>query len=120
MLTTPVGTWCRWEFFFPSHCFKRPIVVYCLKQKSIIFMKLESNPCIRCGKERIKDKEKSFISGNTKTKIVTFICPDKDCQKIVAAQIHAKEERKLGFAARRIHMSKKKKEEKKEAPKATA
>ncbi len=86
-------------------------------------MKLESNPCTRCGKERVKDKEKSFISGNTKTKITTYICPDKGCQKIVAAQIHAKEERKLGFAARRTNMAKKKKEEKeqkKEAPKASA
>lgn len=72
-------------------------------------MKTVSSSCIRCGTDRIKDKEKSFLSGNTKTKIVTYICPDKDCQKIVDAQIAAKEERKLGFAARRTHAAQKKK-----------
>ena len=76
-------------------------------------MKSISSPCIRCGKDRIKDKEKSFVSSNTKTRIITYICPDKDCQKIVGDQIHAKEERKLGFAARRTHAAQKKKEAKK-------
>lgn len=76
-------------------------------------MKADSSPCIRCGKERIKGNEKSFFSGNTKTKIVKYICPDQDCQKIVDTQIAAKEERKLGFAARRTHAAQKKKADQK-------
>lgn len=42
-----------------------------------------SNPCIRCGKERIDGKswkEKNGISIITHTKT---ICPDSQCQKLV-------------------------------------
>lgn len=71
-------------------------------------MEFESNPCIRCGKERIKAKEK-FISANSrKTKLTTYVCPDRQCQKIVEAQLAEKEERRASFATRRIHRPTKK------------
>ncbi|MCH7541753.1 hypothetical protein IH981_03200 [Patescibacteria group bacterium] len=72
-------------------------------------MKYESNPCIRCGKERIKDREKIIVVNSMKAKLTVFVCPDKDCQKIVEEKIAAKEERRLAFAAKRtLHLSKKK------------
>jgi len=64
-------------------------------------MEQKSNPCIRCGKERVKGKERTLTINSTKTKITTYICPDKDCQKKVEADLAAKEERKLRFSARR-------------------
>ena len=63
-------------------------------------MKLESNPCIKCGKERIKEKEQIIILNSSKTKIITYVCPDKVCQKIVAKQIKEKEEKKLALIMR--------------------
>lgn len=46
-----------------------------------------SNPCIRCGKERIisktwKESVKTFI-GSTIVTYTETVCPDSDCQKIV-------------------------------------
>jgi hypothetical protein len=63
-------------------------------------MKLETNPCIRCGKERIKDKEQTVILNASKTKVTYYICPDKECQKIVSKQIKEKEEKKLALINR--------------------
>ncbi|OGY24948.1 MAG: hypothetical protein A2Y57_02360 [Candidatus Woykebacteria bacterium RBG_13_40_7b] len=62
-----------------------------------------SNPCIRCGKERIKGTEKTVVLNSSKTKVTIYICPDKKCQKIVEAGFAAKEERRASFAARRTH-----------------
>ncbi len=67
------------------------------------------NPCIRCGKERIKGKEKTVVLNATQTKITFYICPDKECQKIVDKELGEKEAKKLAFANRRIHVSKKEK-----------
>ncbi len=58
-------------------------------------MKLPSNPCIRCGKERIKGKEQIVILNSSKTKVTSYVCPDNACQKIVNKQIAEKEERKM-------------------------
>ncbi|OGY26478.1 MAG: hypothetical protein A2Z11_02560 [Candidatus Woykebacteria bacterium RBG_16_43_9] len=66
-------------------------------------MKYESNPCIRCGKERIKGKEKTISINSIKAKLTTYVCPDKECQKKVEAQLAAKEERRLAMAERRTH-----------------
>jgi hypothetical protein len=72
-------------------------------------MDFETNPCIRCGKERIKGKEKTFLAGSTKTKLTMYICPDKECQKKVDKQLREKEERRLAFAEKRNpHPAKKK------------
>ncbi|MEX0616351.1 MAG: hypothetical protein WD231_00895 [Candidatus Woykebacteria bacterium] len=63
-------------------------------------MELKSNPCVRCGKERIKGKEDTFMLNSVKTKTVVYTCPDKECQKIVDKQIAEKEERRLFFLSR--------------------
>ena len=70
-------------------------------------MNFGSNPCIRCGKERIKGTEKTVLLNSSKTKVTTYICPDKNCQKKVEADFAAKEERRLEFATRRSHPQKK-------------
>lgn len=62
--------------------------------------KLESNPCTRCGKERIKEKEQTVVLNASKTKVISYVCPDKACQKIVAKQIKEKEEKKLALIMR--------------------
>jgi hypothetical protein len=62
-----------------------------------------SNPCIRCGKERITLKEKVVkvgSSGGTMTYIQT-ICPDKACQKVVDAGIAEAAEKKNAINVRR-------------------
>ncbi|MDP2720705.1 MAG: hypothetical protein Q8O75_02070 [bacterium] len=64
-------------------------------------MEFVSNPCIRCGKERIKGTERIISVSSAKAKLTTYICPDKSCQKIVDAQLAAKEERRLAFTQRR-------------------
>jgi len=72
-------------------------------------MSHESSPCIRCGKERIKGKETIILINSKKAKLTIYICPDKECQKQVEAQLAAKEERRLSFTAKRnLHPSKKK------------
>ncbi|HUQ85842.1 MAG TPA: hypothetical protein VM077_05965 [Candidatus Limnocylindrales bacterium] len=53
-----------------------------------------TNPCTRCGKERIqtkKWKEKTVtFSGNTISVIRTLnVCPDKECQKVVDKELSA-------------------------------
>ena len=48
-----------------------------------------SNPCIRCGKERIEGKTWTVKNGsgpNTVTHIMT-ICPDRACQKILDKEL---------------------------------
>lgn len=58
-----------------------------LTLEDIIFMQTaKSNPCFRCGQERVvvktwKEKVVNSIVIHTET-----ICPDPDCQKVVDAQ----------------------------------
>jgi len=75
----------------------------------IYSMEFISNPCTRCGKERIKGKEKTFFVNSKKTKLTIYICPDKECQKVVEEQLAAKEERRLAFAEKRNRFYPKKK-----------
>ena len=56
-----------------------------------------SNPCIRCGKQRITSKtwtEKvdTYFGKSVITHTET-VCPDKDCQKIVAQGLAKEKER---------------------------
>lgn len=65
-----------------------------------------SNPCVRCGTERIDGKSwKGKVGASPVTYIVT-VCPDKACQKVVdqgiadrkaknASILRAKEEAKI-------------------------
>lgn len=60
--------------------------------------KKSTNPCTRCGKERI-------VSKTWKEKVVNFmgtsyivytenVCPDKECQKIVQEKLDASKQKK--------------------------
>lgn len=52
-----------------------------------------SNPCIRCGKDRIVSKtwtEQVGLSLMTRTDTV---CPDKDCQKIINHDLEEKRQK---------------------------
>ncbi len=65
-----------------------------------------SNPCVRCGHERIDGKTWKGKVGASPVTSTQTVCPDKECQKIVdqgiadrkaknAAILKAKEEAKL-------------------------
>jgi len=56
-----------------------------------------SNFCTRCGKERIAGKETKIIINTVSTIRLVYICPDKECQKIVDAQIADKIAKKLAL-----------------------
>ena len=64
-------------------------------------MEFEDNPCIRCGKIRIKASEKIITINSSKAKLTVFVCPDKACQKIVDKERAAKEARRLEFYTRK-------------------
>ncbi|MDO8551493.1 MAG: hypothetical protein Q7S03_02330 [bacterium] len=53
-----------------------------------------SNPCIRCGKERIVVKTWEEDQGNSHSTHTSFVCPDKDCQEIVDQQLAEKREKR--------------------------
>lgn len=57
-----------------------------------------SNPCIRCGKQRLKSKQwKEEVKNFWGTSEVTYedwVCPDKECQKIVDQKIKADKDKK--------------------------
>ncbi len=57
------------------------------------------NPCTRCGKERILFKswdEEIPTFGNTTMKVTRSlnVCPDPECQKIVAAGLDAEKKKR--------------------------
>jgi len=55
-----------------------------------------SNPCVRCGKERIDGKTWKGKAGASVVTYTLTICPDSECQKIVdkaAADRKAKSEK---------------------------
>lgn len=56
-------------------------------------MKNISNPCIRCGKDRIESKEWKEKVGNSMILCTSNICPDPECQKEVEAQLKSKKDR---------------------------
>jgi len=71
-------------------------------------MNFGSNPCIKCGKERIKGTEKIIVINSRKAKLTMYVCPDKECQKKVESELAAKEERRLALTERRTHRPPKK------------
>lgn len=59
----------------------------------------QTNPCIRCGKERVFFKtwnESTTTFSGSLVKIVhtQFVCPDADCQKIVNSKLTAEREKR--------------------------
>lgn len=80
-----------------------------------------SNPCIRCGKERItsktwKETVKNFI-GSTIVTYTETVCPDSDCQKIVekglAVQKHKREKLEKDKEIRKLQLKKSQRNKKK-------
>ena len=53
------------------------------------------NPCIRCGKTRIKSRSWSEKINNSLVIYTQMVCPDADCQKIVEDEQQMKKD-KLG------------------------
>lgn len=43
----------------------------------------QSNPCIRCGKQRVVIETYEELAGNSVIKITNMACPDKECQSIL-------------------------------------
>lgn len=57
-----------------------------------------SNPCVRCGKERIEGKSWKEKNGNFVVTHTLTICPDKACQKIVEQGIADRKEKSENLA----------------------
>ena len=70
-------------------------------------MDFGTNPCIRCGKERVKHSEKNIVINSSNVKVTIFVCPDKECQKVVEKELAAKETRRLELTNRRNFIPKK-------------
>ena len=70
-------------------------------------MDFKTNPCVRCGKERIKKGEKTSLINSSKIKSTFYVCPDPECQKKLEEELAAKAERRLSFANRRANFFKK-------------
>ena len=65
---------------------------------SILRYQKYSNPCTRCGKQRIESKSweekvKNFM-GTTITTHTQTVCPDPECQKIVEKELELKRKKK--------------------------
>ncbi|OGH10594.1 MAG: hypothetical protein A2857_06920 [Candidatus Levybacteria bacterium RIFCSPHIGHO2_01_FULL_36_15] len=60
-----------------------------------------SNPCYRCGKERIKAKTwNEKVTNFMGTSVITYtqtVCPDPECQKIVEKELAAQKKKKEAF-----------------------
>ena len=56
-----------------------------------------SNPCTRCGKERVISKtyEEDIVTflGTSKVTYTETVCPDSDCQKIVDEKLKAQKQK---------------------------
>lgn len=64
---------------------------------------MEENVCIRCGKVRIffrRWKEKADGKGSTIIK-EEYVCPDKECQKIVDEKFEEMRAKRIGMEERR-------------------
>lgn len=64
-----------------------------------------SNPCVRCGKQRIVSKRwKEEITNFWGVSEITYeetVCPDKECQKIVDKKLKAEREKREHFEQER-------------------
>lgn len=60
--------------------------------------KIQSNPCIRCGKQRINseahEQEVNTFYGKTTVTVTESLCPDSECQHIVSQELEAKRKKK--------------------------
>ncbi len=80
---------------------------------------ITSNPCTRCGKERIVSKtwteEIENFMGKTTIKHMETVCPDPECQKVVDEKIDIQKKKKEALQQereermKRIQMARKRK-----------
>lgn len=61
-----------------------------------------SNPCVRCGKERIILKTWKALVGKAQLTYTDTACPDKICQKIINDEILAQKEKRLAIETKKI------------------
>lgn len=64
-------------------------------------MQTYSNPCIRCGKERIVAKTWTEQVGQSLMTRTDTICPDKDCQREVDKDIEEKKQKREAIMNRK-------------------
>jgi hypothetical protein len=60
-----------------------------------------SNPCVRCGKERIVLKTWTALVGKAKLTYTDTACPDKSCQQVINDEISAQKEKREEIEARK-------------------
>lgn len=60
-----------------------------------------TNPCVRCGKQRIISKTWTEYLGNFPITRTDTVCPDKDCQKEVDEDIATKKKTRDDLTAKR-------------------
>ena len=60
-----------------------------------------SNPCVRCGKDRIVSREWTQQIGNTVLTRTDTVCPDKSCQKAVDMDMEEKRLKKEAIMNRK-------------------
>jgi hypothetical protein len=60
-----------------------------------------SNRCYRCGKERVVVKTWKEDIGVSEVTVTQMICPDPECQKVVAKEIKAQADKARIMAKRR-------------------
>ena len=84
-------------------------------------MSIISNPCIRCGKQRIDgetyEKEMITLFGKTTVTVTDTVCPDPSCQKIVMEELEVKRLKKESMSQEREERMKKFRENKQQVKK---
>lgn len=60
-----------------------------------------TNPCIRCGKQRIDGKVWTEMAGLNLVTHTQTICPDSSCQKVVDGELTARREKKENLINKR-------------------
>ena len=58
-----------------------------------------SNPCIRCGKQRIDLTTFKEVIGTSVVIHTQTVCPDSDCQKKVEVLLEKEEEKRMHYMA---------------------
>ena len=61
-----------------------------------------SNPCVRCGKERIVLKTWTALVGKAQLTYTDTACPDSDCQKVINDEILAQRTKREEIEAKKI------------------
>lgn len=62
-----------------------------------------SNPCVRCGKERIVLKTWSALVGKSQLTYTDTACPDKSCQQVINDEISAQRTKREAIEAKKAH-----------------